>query len=228
MMTVTESGTTIKSITLTLNDTDSKIWKTTTAPTGATNTQGIIYRVGLKSDIATLTFQDDCDVLPLYASVAEAQVASYPTIATVTIPNIDTNTQVVAYCTRDNAGNTTRGIYPVVSTACFSASNMETIPNLDTYEDITKTRLATTLNDNLKYGYTFSKNTTDANCFRGILASNVTTLLTNQLTPRTSTNLSNWNADRAFLKNTSTLNSSGFYYYVYPSKNSLNVSTSPT
>lgn len=48
IMTVTESGTgTTKTITLTASDPESKIWKTTTAPTTptATNTNGIIYRV---------------------------------------------------------------------------------------------------------------------------------------------------------------------------------------
>ena len=226
-MTVTETGSgAMKTVTLTAQDTESKIWPMTTAPTGATNTQGILYRVGLKTDISILTFQSDCSIPPLYASVAATQVASYPTLATVTIPNIDTSTQVVTYCLRDNAGNTTRGIYPVVSTACFSANNMTTIPNLDTYEDITKIRLSTTLNDNLKYGYTFSENTTDANCFRGILASNVTTLLTNQLTPRTTTTF-NW-SDLAFVKNSTVPNSSGYYYYVYPSMNTLNITTPPT
>jgi hypothetical protein len=79
-MTVTETGSgAIKSVTLTAQDTESKIWPITTAPTGATNTQGIIYRVGHKTDIATLAFQTDCSMPPIYASVAATQVASYPT-----------------------------------------------------------------------------------------------------------------------------------------------------
>jgi hypothetical protein len=48
IMTVTESGTgTTKTITLTASDPESKIWKTTVAPTtpAATNSNGIIYRV---------------------------------------------------------------------------------------------------------------------------------------------------------------------------------------
>lgn len=48
IMTVTESGTgTTKTITLTASDPESKIWKTTAAPTtsAATNSNGIIYRV---------------------------------------------------------------------------------------------------------------------------------------------------------------------------------------
>lgn len=47
LVTVTEVGTgTTKSITLTVSDPESKIWKTTTAPTtpASTNTNGIIYR----------------------------------------------------------------------------------------------------------------------------------------------------------------------------------------
>jgi hypothetical protein len=111
--------------------------------------------------------------------------------------------------------------------ACFSASNMSTIPTLDTYQDIMKIRLSTTLDDKQKYGYSFSENTTDANCFRGILASNVTTLLTNQLTPRTATILNNW-SDLSLVKNSTVPNSSGYYYYVYPSMNTLDITTPPT
>jgi len=135
----------------------------------------------------------------------------------------------MTYCIRDNAGNTARGIYPAVTNSCFSATNMSTIPNLDTYAALTKTRLdSTTLTDSQKYGYSFSENTTDANCFRGILASNVTTLLANQLTPKTTTSLSNWNTDRANLKNTSTPNTNDYYYYTYPTTNTLDIIASPT
>lgn len=105
---------------------------------------------------------------------------------------------MLTYCVRDNAGNTTRGIYPVLADACFSATNMSTIPTLDTYKALTNTRFAnTSLSMNEKYGYSFSENTANASCFRGILANNVTTLIANQLTPRTTTTLSNWTADRA-------------------------------
>lgn len=143
------------------------------------------------------------------------------------MPNINTATQVVAYCVRDNAGNTTRGIYPVITDACFSATNMSTIPTFDTYKALLKTRLTATGTDNQKYGYSFSENTTDASCFRGILSTNITTLMANQLKPRTSTTLSNWDRDRAELSTSTTL-SNGYYYYVYPTSNTLNIVTSPT
>lgn len=170
LVTPSESGTgATKTITLTASDTGSKIWKTTTAPSGATNSNGIIYRVGLKSDMANLAFNSECNTTATYASVTETQATSFASQAVATIPNINTATQVVAYCVRDNAGNTTRGMYPVVTDACFSASNMSTIPNLDTYKALLKTRLTATGTDNQKYGYSFSENTADANCFRGIL-----------------------------------------------------------
>lgn len=116
--------------------------------------------------------------------------------------------------------------------ACFSASNMSTIPTVDTYAAILLTRLASfTLSDNQKYGYAFSQNTADANCFRGILASNITTLITNQLTPRTDrTSLSDdtaWNDNKAFVKGTNTLNSNGYYYYLLPN-GVLTIGSSPT
>lgn len=143
---------------------------------------------------------------------------------------MNTTTEVVTYCIRDNAGNTTRGIYPVITDACFTASNMPTIPTLATYKGLMRTRwgLAT---DNQKYGYSFSENATNAACFRGILATNIQTLVTNQLTPKTGTTLTNWNTDRAATKaNASVLNTNGYYYYKYTgsTNNILSLSTSPT
>lgn len=128
---------------------------------------------------------------------------------------------------RDNAGNTVRGIYPSLPDACFSATNMATTPNIDTYKTILTTRLSGAGNDNQKYGYSFSENTIDANCFRGILATNVSTLMTNQLKPRNTTTLSNWDTDRAELSTSTTL-SNGYYYYVYPTMNTLDIITPPS
>jgi len=172
-----------------------------------------------------------------FATVAETIAGSSGGTAILTqalttaIP-VNTTTQVLTYCVRDNAGNTTKGVYPVITDACFSATNMSTIPNLDTYRALTKTRIENTTNTiNQKYGYAFSENTTNANCFRGILASNVTTLIANQLTPRTTTTLSNW-ADLANVKNTTTPNTNGYYYYNYAtlsaSNSTLSITTSPT
>jgi hypothetical protein len=150
---------------------------------------------------------------------------------------VNTATQVLTYCVRDNAGNTTKGIYPVITDACFSATNMPTIPNFDTYKDILKAKIQNaSLTANQKYGYTFSENTTDANCFRGILANNITTLITNQLNPRpvTELTLDNWTTKLSTIKNTATptLNTNGYYYYNYtalsPTSNTLNITTSPS
>ncbi len=142
---------------------------------------------------------------------------------------MNTTTHVVAYCIRDNAGNTTRGTYPSTADACFSASNMPTIPTFETYRGLTATRLTGTGTNNQKYGYTFSENTNNAACFRGILATNIQTLMTNQLTPRTTTTLTNWDTDRAPTKaNTSVLNTNGYYYYNYTTtNNTLTLGTSP-
>jgi len=97
------------------------------------------------------------------------------------------------------------------------------------YAPILKTRLTSTLPDNQKYGYSFSENSIDAGCFRGILGSNITTLLTNQLTPKTTTTLTNWATDLANIKNTTTPNTNGYYYYSYTSStnNTLSI-TAPT
>lgn len=116
--------------------------------------------------------------------------------------------------------------------ACFSASNMATIPTVDTYTASTLSRITSlVLTPNQQYGYAFSGNTSDANCFRGILASNITTLITNQLTPRTDRTTLNgeiaWNNDKAFVKGTNTLNSNGYYYYLLPD-DVLTIGSSPT
>ena len=219
---------------LTATDTASKIWKNTLAPTSPTgmNSGGLVYRKGLKANLDSLTFDDECDLGPSDAFFANVGDTGLQTTATVTIPDVNITTEVVTYCIRDNAGNTTRGIYPVITDACFSATNMAPVPKLDTYRGLTSTRLASTsFTPNQKYGYSFSENTATAACFRGILATNIQTFVVNQLTPKTGTTLTNWDTDRAPTKtNTSVLNTNGYYYYRYTSAttNTLSLSVNPT
>lgn len=137
------TGTT-RDIILTATDTVSKIWKNTIAPTSpvATNAGGILYRKGDRASLDTLTFDEQCDMGSSDAFFATITETGLQTTATVTIPNVNTTTDVVTYCIRDNAGNTTRGIYPVITDACFSASNMPApVPDLDNYKGFTSTRL---------------------------------------------------------------------------------------
>jgi hypothetical protein len=63
-VTIGEGGTTItREITLTATDTGSKIWKNVSAaPSGATNEGGIIYRTGLKANLSSLAFDQDCSM----------------------------------------------------------------------------------------------------------------------------------------------------------------------
>lgn len=134
----------VKTITLTATDTVSKIWKNTLAPTSptATNTAGILYRKDLRANLDSLTFDEQCDMGASDAFFATINETGLQTTATVTIPDVNTTTDVVTYCIRDNAGNTTRGIYPVITDACFSASNMPApVPNLDNYKGFTSARL---------------------------------------------------------------------------------------
>ena len=65
MVTVTGTGT----VKITANDTGSKIWKTTSAPTGATNTNGIIYRIG--ADRSAIAFDENCNTPSVYAKRTE-------------------------------------------------------------------------------------------------------------------------------------------------------------
>jgi hypothetical protein len=234
-ITVTESGTwALKSLTLIASDADSKIWKTTTPPSDAKNTKnfnGIVYRVGPKSNLSQLLFDDTCDSVENFALPSETQAATFPSQATLSLVNIDAVWQVVTYCVRDNAGNTTRGIYPAMIDSCFSATNMPIVPTIDTYKDLLKNRLASSVNDNQKYGYSFSENAVDAGCFRGIISQNITTLIANQLVPRTNTTLSNWTFDLATIKNTpNTPNTDGYYYYSFSSgiNNTVSITSTPT
>lgn len=66
-----------RDVTLTATDNVSKIWKTTIAPTtgSATNTQGIIWRKGLKANLSSLTFDEECGVTPSFATVSETGAA---------------------------------------------------------------------------------------------------------------------------------------------------------
>lgn len=80
-------------------------------------------------------------------------------------------------------------------------------------------------------GYSFSANTASANsCFRGILSENINARLTTQLTPKSTTTLSNWETDLARVIGTSTPNSDGFYYYSFntATNNTVSLTTSPT
>ena len=200
----------------------------------------ILYRTWLKSQLANLEFGPDCSPLPVkntnYYKYKEVPAA--PLTQTLTLNSFDVNNNVVAYCVQDNAGNINRGYYPNNLTGCFSASPMSTIPTLSPstltshYAPILRARLlSSTLSDSQKYGYSLSENSTNANCFRGILASNVTTLVANQLIPRTNTTLSDWNTDRALIKGTPPIpNTNWYYYYSYssPTNNTLSITTSPT
>lgn len=142
IVSVAESGS-ADSRTLTLNVTDniSKLWKTTTAPAGAINNSGIIYRIGPKAQTQALMFDENCNTSGRYATLSETQTTSVLTTKTLTIPNINTNTSVMTYCVQDNAGNVTRGMYPAEKGGCFSATNMTTIPNFDTYKSLLIPRL---------------------------------------------------------------------------------------
>jgi hypothetical protein len=221
-----------RSITLTATDTLSKIWRSTLTPTDGFNSGGLVYRKGLKANINSLTFDEQCDLGPSEAFFADIGDTGLATKATATIPDVNTSTEVVTYCIRDNAGNTTRGTFPVITDACFSATNMSPVPKLNTYRGLTSTRLtSTTFTPNQKYGYSFSENTATAACFRGILATNIQTFVVNQLTPKTGTTLTNWETDRAPTKaNTAVLNTNGYYYYRYTSAttNTLSLSVNPT
>lgn len=211
-VTLTDTGA-ANNKTLTINVTDSlsKIWKTTTAPTVGTNISGIVYKKVPKANADTALYDESCGITtPVYAPVTDT---SGQTTTQAVINNINLTNDVVAYCVQDNAGNVTRGIYPSESVSCFSATNMTTIPNLTNYKTLLQTRKTAN-----QYGYGLSEDTTNAACFRGILSSNIATLVTNQYSPSSSLTL-DW-SQPAKLKNTNTPNTNGYYYYVNQSSTS--------
>lgn len=92
---------------------------------------------------------------------------------------------------------------------------MTTVPTITTYKPLLQTRLAAN-----QYGYSLSEDGNNATCFRGILSSNITTLVTNQYNANTST-LLNW-SQPATLKNTTTPNTNGYYYHNFTTANNTN------
>lgn len=98
---------------------------------------------------------------------------------------------------------------------------MNPVPTITTY----KTPLQTAMAAN-QYGYSLSENATNATCFRGILSNNITTLVTNQYNASNANTL-NWSTP-ATLKNTSTPNTNGYYYFSNIAGNTLSINNTPT
>jgi hypothetical protein len=145
---------------------------------------------------------------------------------------LDIDTQKMAYCIQDNAGNIVKGFYPNPPVSCFSATNLPSvsgvtpvaIPNIATYEAPLVARIT---GATPQYGYGMSENQANANCFRSIIASNVTRLISNQYNSSQSTIL-NW-ADAARIKSVPTQsNTNGYYYHSIIPGNLLNINDSPT
>lgn len=208
--TVTATGT--NSVIITVQDNDSKIWPA-----------GIITKTVPLASIATpgVLFDETCGVLsPVYSKIVDTGALPNTQNKTVSV----SGSQVVNYCVQDNAGNVTRGIYPNTPVACFAASNMNPVPNVTTYKNLLLSRINPISPAVPQYGYSFSENATHAACFRGILTNNINTLVTSQYDPRTVSTTLDWNSP-AFLKNTNTSNTNGYYYF---SGNSLSIDTFPT
>ena len=111
---------------------------------------------------------------------------------------------------------------------CFSASNMTSIPNFNTYAPQLIHRLSSTLSDEKKYGYGLSEDISNAMCFHSLIASNINTLFVNHLVPELDTEV-NWN-EPAFVQHTTFRNPQGYYYYnnVTDVPTLLNITSSPT
>lgn len=92
---------------------------------------------------------------------------------------------------------------------------MSPVPTLSTYQNPLQTNITAG-----KYGYSLSEDQNNATCFRGILSSNISTLITNQYNANTNTSLL-W-SQPATLKNTSTANTNGYYYHSFTTTSNAN------
>lgn len=176
--TVSVTGT--SSLLISASDDGAKIWPA-----------GIITKTVPLANISNpgALFDETCGVVsPVYAKISDT--TALPTTQTKTVAV--TGSQVVNYCVQDNAGNVTRGIYPNTPIACFAASNMNPVPDVTSYRDLLSARINPIAPAFPQYGYSFSEDPANAACFRGILANNITTLVTNQYSPDTTSTTVSW------------------------------------
>lgn len=93
---------------------------------------------------------------------------------------------------------------------------MTTVPKLSLTNNYIAPLIARITGANPQYGYGMSEDTTTANCFRGIISSNISRLVTSQYNSTlltVSANNINW-ADPAKIKTNATIsNTNGYYYY---------------
>lgn len=72
-----------------------------------------------------------------------------------------------------------------------------------------------------------STDANNANCFRGIITSNVTRLITNQYNASTESTL-DWNAQAKIKSSPTQSNTNGYYYHTALTNNLLTINASPT
>lgn len=91
---------------LNVSDNVSRIWKTTSAPSGSINNGGVIYKVVPKSDASVAFYDENCGIIsPMYDLITDASAQeSYQ----VPITGVQLSQNVILYCVKDNAGNVTR------------------------------------------------------------------------------------------------------------------------
>ena len=165
----------------------------------------IKYLKGLSATTVSSLFDGNCDATGANA----VTVSGSPSLAqqTVTITAFDAATQKIAYCVKDAAGNTLKGTYPSTLVGCFSASNLSPVPTLANYAASLTTRITAST-----YGYGLTESADNASCFRGIIAANVATYVTNQYTASTATTL-NWSEASYLRGSTTNRNTNGYYYH---------------
>lgn len=111
---------------------------------------------------------------------------------------------------------------------------MPTVPKLSVTNNYIAPLIARITAATPQYGYGMSEDTNTANCFRGIISSNISRLVTSQYNSTlltASTNNIDWNTPAKIKTNPTIGNTNGYYYYTTnngTNNTTLTINTSPS
>lgn len=111
---------------------------------------------------------------------------------------------------------------------------MSTVPKLSVTNNYIPPLIARITSATPQYGYGMSEDTNTANCFRGIISSNISRLVTSQYNSALLTSSANnidWNTPAKIKTNPTIANTNGYYYYTTnngTNNTTLTINSSPT
>ena len=222
------------SVTLTVTDTVSGLWRPATLrPLPSTiqnipSAKSLLYRTATKAAYQTnptsIAFDAQCGIVPdnadYYGYRGEPTAPSTSQSATLPITgvtnSINTTSNVIAYCVQDNAGNVTRGVYPSDPIGCFSENTLSPVPTFANYRADLQARISAVNSYEQRFGYGLSSDPSRAACFWSILGSNINTLIANHYISAISTanTTLDWSHTAVIQGLTPTReNTEGYYYF---------------